>query len=93
MDLTEARDKIAAIDGEMAKLFVERMEAARDIAAYKRDHGLPIEDKEQEQRVLEERGALVEDPELHDLYLLFLQNTMDVCKLWQHKLIDDQQTD
>ena len=46
MDLDESRETIRAIDEQIASLFVERMEAARDIAAYKQEQGLPVEDEE-----------------------------------------------
>ena len=88
MDLEEARQAIASVDAQMAELFVQRMEAARDIAAYKQAHGLPVEDKEQEARVIEQRSQLVRDDELRSFYVTFLQDTMDVCKAWQHRLLD-----
>lgn len=88
MDLNEAREAIGEIDGQMADLFVKRMEAVRDIARYKRERGLPIEDKQQEERVIAGRGKLVEDADLRSFYVQFLQDTMDVSKRWQHHLMD-----
>ena len=87
MGLDESREAIRAIDEQIAGLFVERMEAARDIAAYKQERGLPVEDAQQEARVLADRGALVEDEELRPFYLEFLQHTMDVSKSWQLHLM------
>ena len=87
MDLQESREVIRQVDEEMAKLFVKRMEAVRSVAAYKKERGLPIEDKEQEARVIKGRSALVEDPELRSFYVNFLQDTMDVSKRWQHYLM------
>ena len=88
MNLEEARETIRTVDEKMAELFVARMEAVRDVAAYKRERGLPIEDKEQEARVLQGRGELVEDAEMRSFYLQFLQDTMDVSKRWQHHLMN-----
>ena len=87
MGLDESREAIRAIDEQIAGLFVERMEAARDIAAYKQERGLPVEDAQQEARVLADRGGLVEDEELRPFYLEFLQHTMDVSKSWQRHLM------
>ena len=87
MELKEAREQISQIDSEMAQLFVRRMEAAREIAAYKKERGLPIEDKEQEARVIRDHSRLVSDEVLRAYYLDFLQNTMDVSKQWQHRLM------
>ena len=87
MELEEAREVIREVDEAMAALFVHRMEAARAIAAYKAAHGLPVEDKAQEARVLSGRSALIEDDALRPYYLKFLQSTMDVSKDWQRRLI------
>ena len=89
MDLQESREVIRQVDEEMAKLFVKRMEAVRSIAAYKKERGIPIEDKDQEARVIKGRSALVEDPELRSFYVNFLQDTMDVSKRWQHNFLQD----
>ena len=88
MNLTEARDEIARVDDQMAELFVRRMEAVRDIATYKREHGMPIEDKAQEARIIERCGTLVHDEQMRSFYVQFLQNTMDVSKRWQHRLME-----
>lgn len=42
MDLKDLRDEIDKIDDELVKLFVRRMETAAQIAAYKKEHNLPI---------------------------------------------------
>ena len=88
MDLNGAREAIASIDEQMAALFVQRMEAVRDVAAYKRDRGLPIEDRQQEARVIARCGAFVEDEQMRPFYIQFLQDTMDVSKRWRHHLIE-----
>ncbi|MBQ1675051.1 MAG: chorismate mutase, partial [Oscillospiraceae bacterium] len=49
MDKLElSRQEIDRIDREIAALFCRRMEAVRDIASYKRSHGLPILDSQRE---------------------------------------------
>lgn len=42
MELADLRNQIDAIDDELVKLFVQRMDVAARIADYKKDHGLPI---------------------------------------------------
>ena len=88
MDLQESRDVIRQVDEEMAKLFVRRMEAVREVAAYKKERQLPVEDKEQEARVIEGRSILVEDPELRTFYISFLHDVMEVSKSWQQYLME-----
>ncbi len=88
MDLNAAREAIRAADEEMAALFLRRMEAVRAVAAYKKEHGLPIEDRAQEKRVIEGRGALVEDPELRAHYVSFLQDVIEGSKRYQRQLTE-----
>jgi chorismate mutase/prephenate dehydratase len=40
--LTQARQIISSVDKEIAALFEKRMDAAKMVAAYKKEHGLPI---------------------------------------------------
>ena len=88
MPLEESRNQIKIIDEQMAALFVQRMEAIRSIADYKRERGLPIEDKEQEAHLLERWGSKVDDDDMRSYYVQFLQSTMDISKRWQHRLLD-----
>ena len=42
MELSEIRTRIDAVDDQLLKLFLERMELAEEVAAYKNEHHLPI---------------------------------------------------
>ncbi len=53
MDITESRKKINQIDEQMVRLFVERMDAAADIAAYKLANGMNIKDLKRARELLE----------------------------------------
>ena len=87
MDIQEARKQIRDVDEQMRDLFVQRMEAARAVAEWKKERGLPVEDKEQEAKVLSELSPAVGDS-LRPYYLRFVQDTIDVSKQWQHRLIE-----
>ena len=89
-DLKEAREEIGRIDRRMAELFAERKAAARDIAAYKKERGLPVRDEKQEEKVLERNGALIEDDSLRPYYLAFLRETIRISREYQEKLISEQ---
>jgi chorismate mutase len=39
MDLNESRKRIDEIDGDLTRLFIERMKAAAEVAAIKREKG------------------------------------------------------
>ncbi len=88
MDLEQARERIADVDRQMAKLFEERMEAVRAVAAYKKERGLPIEDKEQEAKKIAAGENLPADPELQPYYVQFLRSAMEISKRFQHKLLN-----
>ena len=46
MELSEIRTRIDAVDDQLLKLFLERMELAEEAAAYKNEHHLPILNKQ-----------------------------------------------
>lgn len=53
MELTQFRNKIDQIDDQLVKLFIERMNISRQIAAYKAEHNMPIYVPERERKVLQ----------------------------------------
>ena len=74
MELSEIRTRIDAVDDQLLKLFLERMELAEEVAAYKNEHHLPILNKQREREILAkvtaragEQGALRLSPLLHAL--------------------------
>ena len=75
MSMEVLREKIDRIDGELLKLFQERMDVVGEIGAYKRAHGLPVLDRKREREKLEAVGGLVpseKEPYARILYdLLF----------------------
>ena len=52
MELSEIRTKIDAVDDQLLKLFLERMDLSDEVAAYKNEHHLPILNKERERSIL-----------------------------------------
>ena len=88
-DLTEARAQIREVDLEMRELFLKRMEAATSVAAWKKERGFPVEDREQEERILSELSPQVEDEKLRELYQKYQQTMMDLSKEWQQYLIEN----
>jgi len=48
MDLQDYRALIDEIDDKLLKLFIDRMDVSRQIAQYKREHGLPVLDASRE---------------------------------------------
>ncbi len=86
--LEQARATINEADREMAKLFARRMEAVRQVSAYKQAHGLPVLDASRERAVVENNAALYPDGETKAYYIDFLQDVMDLSKRYQHRLLE-----
>ncbi|MBR5733535.1 MAG: chorismate mutase, partial [Lachnospiraceae bacterium] len=80
------RDRIEKIDGEMAGLFEQRMACAAEIAAYKREKGLPILDKGREKILIERNTQKISNREYEPYYREFLTGMLDISKKYQHRL-------
>lgn len=86
--LDKARKKINEVDEQMAKLFTERMLAAREVAEYKKKHGLKIFDAAREAEVIKRNSAFIEDTEIREYYVNFLKNNMAVSREYQDRLME-----
>ena len=85
--LGEARVRINEIDEQMARLFEDRMQAAKAVASYKKEHGLPIYDAAREQTLIERNKAFIRDGEISAYYTRFLGGVMALSKQYQERLI------
>lgn len=85
--LGEARTAINEIDREMAALFEKRMQAAKVIAEYKKERGLPIYDAERERALIERNAAYIKDYDVRSYYVRFLNDVMAVSKQYQESVI------
>jgi len=63
MDLQNYREQIDTIDDELLRLFRERMNIARQVALYKKEHNLPVLDAVREA----EKLAAIEDKAGEDM--------------------------
>lgn len=86
--LAKARNEINEIDAQMAELFVRRMRAAEEVAAYKKEHALPILDAAREEQVVQNNAKLVEDETLREYYVNFIRNNMAVSRAYQSRLME-----
>ena len=85
-DLTVAREEITQADRQIAKYFEKRMNAVAKVAAYKKEFGLPIEDKEQEAKVIERNTSFIENKDLESGFLSLTQCLIDESKKYQFRL-------
>ena len=81
--LARLRADIDRVDRDMTVLFEKRMALVRQIAAYKRENGLPVLDRDREAEVLTRNADTLSDRTLLPCYTDFLQGLMDVSKRYQ----------
>lgn len=86
--LEQVRQEINRIDEQMAALFERRMHAAEQVAAYKKEQGLPILDAGREQAVLEKNMARLQDAALVPFYRAFLTHMIELSKQYQAALLE-----
>ncbi len=86
--LDEARKEINEIDQKMADLFAARMKAVGTIAAYKKEHGLPILDTAREEEVIRKNAQYMPDEALKSYYVNYLKYNMSLSRSYQHRLLE-----
>lgn len=82
-----AREIINSVDKEMIELFKKRMEAAKMVAEHKKEVGMPILDQAREDALKEKNLALLNDKDLEQYYLTFLDGVLTASKDYQKDLI------
>ncbi len=85
--LQQARAIIDQVDAEMARLFEQRMEAVKTVAAYKKETGTSITDSAREEVIIQRGADRIENDELRGFYMDFMRDTMAVSRRYQRKLI------
>lgn len=87
-DLTAARQTINEVDRQMAELFVRRMDAVRQVAAYKQERGIQVTDAAREEEIVKQNATMIESDEYKSYYVNFLRYNMELSKNFQHRLLD-----
>lgn len=85
--LENARKDIERIDKEIAALFEERMGAAREVAEYKKERGIPILDANREKQLIERNSGYIKNQEYEAYYRDFMVSMMGISKRYQHRLM------
>ncbi|MBR5559417.1 MAG: chorismate mutase [Oscillospiraceae bacterium] len=85
MNSKEIREKIDAIDSQMADLFCQRMGLAADIARFKKENNLPILNTGREREVLSRMVDLCGE-ELEGYIRVLYATMFDVSRSYQHSL-------
>lgn len=83
-DLDALRNEMNGINDEMLQLFLRRMQVSGEIAAYKKEHDLPILSKGREREILGEVAEKSGDLELYAHR--FFSNLMELSRAYQNSL-------
>ena len=81
--LAQCRKEIDRIDGELMKLFEERMNVVLDVARYKKENNMEIFHKDRENQVIEKNLSRVKNKELLPYAEEMLHALMDISKEYQ----------
>lgn len=88
MSLIELRDEINAIDDEMLKLFIKRMEAAKKVANYKLENNIDILNVDRENEVIERARMYVEGDMLKNEVARLMNLLMNSSRALQAEIIE-----
>ena len=86
--LEEIRKEIDLADEQIAAAFCKRMRAVGEIAAYKKERGLPVYDAAREEDILRRADERVADEELRGYYRLLQKDLMDISRAYQQKVLE-----
>ncbi len=84
--LEEARKKIDSIDDQMAALFKQRMDVAKEIGDYKQRNGLQVLNRTREREILNRMASAV-GPELEGYSKVFYSTLFDLSRSRQRRLM------
>lgn len=88
-ELEQYRQEIDRIDGELVKLFLERMAVTGKVGEYKQREGIPVLDAKREKQVIAAKTALTDDPARKaDLASLY-ESIMAISRRQQRHLVKE----
>lgn len=87
LDLDAIRSRIDKLDAQLVALLEERMEAVLEVAAYKKQHGLPVLDATREAQVIAKACGRLQHQEYSAAVTATLQTIMDQSKALEHVLL------
>ena len=88
MDLKDYRTQLDTIDAEIIELFKQRMNTAAQIAAYKKEHGLPVLAAGREKEILD-RVRAMSGEELAPYAATLFETLMYLSREYQKTLLND----
>ena len=93
MNLTEIRSEIDSLDRQITELLCQRMDIARQVAACKKEQGLPVYHPQREQQVIDKAKALAGEDfgeAVETIYHCIMDERKKVQEAWLQKNTDSQ---
>lgn len=88
MDMKELRAEIDALDDTIKDAFIKRMELCAGIAAYKKEHGLPVFHPAREREIVE-RLTCGMDADMAVYLTALYENLFALSRAYQTKKIEN----
>ncbi len=89
-DIQTLRHELDGIDGEIVLLLEKRLEAARQVAAYKKERNLPVLDAAREKQVLEDRAGRLKEDYLRPHLKRVFEEIMAMSRAEQERVLKAQ---
>jgi len=86
LDIVKIRSEIDKIDEEITKLFEKRMTVSKDVADYKREHGLPTLNSSREAEVIDKAISRLSNKEFAPYTKKLYTCLMDLSKEYQKSI-------
>lgn len=91
MNLSEARAEIDAVNVALLPLLERRLDAVREVMAYKREHNMAVLDSKREEAVLDSVAGYVQNPEYKEPIRDIFQAIMDVTKRYEQAQLQSEE--
>lgn len=87
LEIEKINGLIDEADAEIAKHFEKRMDAVKMLVEYKKTHGIPVEDFDQD-AIINRKSKLIKNSDYRSYYVNFLREALNESKQMQHRLLD-----
>lgn len=88
-ELEQYRQEIDRIDGELVKLFLERMAVTGKVGEYKQREGIPVLDANREKQVIAAKTVLTDDPARKAALASLYESIMAISRRQQRHLVKE----
>lgn len=88
--LDDRRVEIDEIDKALTSLFEKRMEVVSEIAKFKRENNIPIQNSQREEVVIDKNSGYLENKDIEPYLREFLVKLMELSRHYQMQQMDNQ---